>query len=319
MGFKRILLFIISAISVGLSAQFAPAAGQVGSDAIKADSSCFVAWATSGTVNLGLRDVSQPDSGFAAVGLVANALGPAMRNGVISLGDGGRITLYFESGIINGPGFDFAVFENAFNDSFLELAHVEISENGTDFFTLPSISLSQTETQTPSFGSTYATKIQNLAGKYRMPYGTPFDIESLDSIEPNLPSVFYYVRLVDVVGSIHPLLGSFDSRGNIINDPWPTPFISSGFDLDAIGVIHAFRNSRTQEVMSTAFRIFPQDNGLRIEHPNTLPYFQILDFSGKIWYTHMHPNQGPSIWLDSVPPGLYILQSAQGAERFYVP
>ncbi len=68
MGFKRILLFIISAISVGLSAQFAPAAGQVGSDAIKADSSCFVAWATSGTVNLGLRDVSQPDSGFAAVG-----------------------------------------------------------------------------------------------------------------------------------------------------------------------------------------------------------------------------------------------------------
>lgn len=319
MDFKRFLLFIISGISVGLHAQFAPAAGQVGSDAIKADSSCFVAWATSGTVNLGLRDASQPDSGFAAVGSVANALGPAMRNGVISLGDGGSITLYFESGIINGPGFDFAVFENAFNDSFLELAHVEISENGTDFFTLPSISLSQTETQTSSFGSTFATNIQNLAGKYRMPYGTPFDIESLDSLEPNLPSVFYYVRLVDVVGSINPLIGSFDSRGNIINDPWPTPFISSGFDLDAIGVIHAFRNSRTQQPLATAFRIFPQDNGMRIEHPNTLPYFQILDFSGKIWYTHTHPNQGSSLWINSLPLGLYILQSEQGAERFYVP
>lgn len=319
MGFKRILLFIISAISVGLHTQFAPAAGQVGSDAIKADSSCFVAWATSGTVNLGLRDITKPDSGYAAVGSVENALGPAMRNGVISLGDGGRITLYFESGIINGSGFDFAVFENAFNDSFLELAHVEISENGTDFFRFPSISLSQTLTQTPTFGSTFATNIQNLAGKYRMPYGTPFDIESLDSIEPNLPAVFYYVRLVDVVGSINPLLGSVDSRGNLINDPWPTPFISSGFDLDAIGVINAFRNSRTQQTQVTAFRIFPQDNGMRIEYPVNLPYFQILDFSGKIWFTHTHPQQGPALWLNSLPPGLYILHSEQGAQRFYVP
>lgn len=319
MAIKALLLTFLTVINVGLTAQFAPAAGQIGSDAIKADSSCFVAWATSGTVDLGLRDVSQPDSGFAAVGSVANVLGPAMRNGVISLGDGGRVTLYFESGIINGSGFDFAVFENAFNDSFLELAHVEISENGTDFYRLPSISLSQTKTQTPSFGSTYAIEIQNLAGKYRMPYGTPFDIASLDSIEPNLPAVFYYVRLIDVVGSLNPLLGSFDSRGNIINDPWPTPFISSGFDLDAIGVIHAFRNSQTQEPLATAFRIFPQDNGLRIEHPNALPYFQILDFSGKIWYTNTHPNQGSFVWIDSFPPGLYILQSEHGTERFYIP
>ena len=29
-----------------------------------------------------------------------------------------------------------------------------------------------------------------------------------------------------------------DSKENMINDPWPTPFASSGFDLDAVGVIN---------------------------------------------------------------------------------
>ena len=31
---------------------------------------------------------------------------------------------------------------------------------------------------------------------------------------------------------------SMDSIGNKINDPWPTPFDTGGFDLDAVGVIH---------------------------------------------------------------------------------
>ena len=32
---------------------------------------------------------------------------------------------------------------------------------------------------------------------------------------------------------------SCDFSGHQINDPWPTPFYSSGFDLDAVGVINA--------------------------------------------------------------------------------
>ena len=62
-----------------------------------------------------------------------SAVGKSKKNGVISLGDGGSVTLYFNPPIVNGPGFDFAVFENAFNDSFLELAHVEISENALEW------------------------------------------------------------------------------------------------------------------------------------------------------------------------------------------
>ena len=47
------------------------------------------------------------------------------------------------------------------------------------------------------------------------------------------------VRITDVVGSIDPALGTKDSLGNLINDPFPTPFASSGFDLNAVGVINA--------------------------------------------------------------------------------
>ena len=47
-----------------------------------------------------------------------------------------------------------------------------------------------------------------------------------------------YVKVTDVVGDIDPTYATHDSLGNIINDPWPTPFTSSGFDLDAVGVIN---------------------------------------------------------------------------------
>ena len=41
-----------------------------------------------------------------------------------------------------------------------------------------------------------------------------------------------------MVGSIAPQYARHDSRGHVINDPYPTNFASSGFDLDAVGVIH---------------------------------------------------------------------------------
>ncbi len=220
-----------------LTAQFAPAAGKTGSTAIHADSSCFVAWATSCNLQLGYKQINQPDSGFVTVGTDLSAVGPAKQNGVVSLGDGGCAILEFNQPILNGDGFDFAVFENAFYDSFLELAHVEVSNDKINWIRFPSVSLTQTNKQTESFGFTYPEKIHNLAGKYRMPFGTPFDLEDLiDS--PGYSSTFQYIRICDVVGSISSGLGTKDSKGNLINDPWPTLFPSSGFDLDAVGVIH---------------------------------------------------------------------------------
>jgi hypothetical protein len=186
-------------------------------------------------------NISNPGLGLATAGTAADALGIAQGNtsGVVSLGDGGQITLTFTGGIRNGPGADFAVFENGFSDSFLELAFVEVSSNGSDFFRFPAISLTQTSTQVGGFGSLDATNLYNLAGKYRAGFGTPFDLAELAGFSPLLDvGAVTHVRIVDVVGSINPLYASYDSLGNLVNDPWSTPFASSGFDLDAVGVLH---------------------------------------------------------------------------------
>jgi hypothetical protein len=60
------------------------------------------------------------------------------------------------------------------------------------------------------------------------------------------------------VGSLLPEIGSRDFAGNLINDPWPTPFPSSGFDLHAIGYIHfAIPESLNEKIGNDQVSIFP--------------------------------------------------------------
>jgi hypothetical protein len=60
---------------------------------------------------------------------------------VVSLGSGGRICLAFDDvAIVDGPGPDFIVFENAFviagtTDVFAELGEVSVSDDGTVYGT----------------------------------------------------------------------------------------------------------------------------------------------------------------------------------------
>ncbi|WP_413160630.1 hypothetical protein ACL6C3_19160 [Capilliphycus salinus ALCB114379] len=197
-------------------------------------------------------------------------LGPvtAAFDGIASLGEltaeqiaagvsPGQITLTFDKPIVNKAGADFAVFENGIGfaetgNLFAELAYVEVSSNGTDFLRFPSISLTQNPLE--PFGQLDATQVYNLAGKHvnngvvisdeefvQSSWGTPFDLDVLtDSLatfsgEIDLNNI-NYVRIVDIPGN-----GAFlDSQGNPIYDPWQTPIPGSGgFDLEAIGVIHA--------------------------------------------------------------------------------
>lgn len=313
-GFLSILL----GINCLSRAQFAPAAGMPGSTAIKADSSCFVAWGTSADVQIGLKQINLPDSGKANVGKEESVIGPALRNGVLSLGDGGSVIVYFSSGIRNGNGFDFAVFENAFNDSFLELAHVEISADGANFYRFPSISNSPNNQQTSSFGATYPQNIHNLAGKYRMPYGTPFDISELDSQGKKLPETFYYVKIIDVVGSIISGIGTEDSRGTMINDPWPTPFISSGFDLDAIGVINPGPMNRIDGLKREELYILNEGSQIRIKAKSVLPDFRIYDWLGRLYYAHRRNYTLSEVTLHNLAQGNYILKSENKTQIFCV-
>ena len=241
---RKILVIILMVVMpVALWAQFAPAQDQPGTTAMHADSSAFVAWATDCVAEPGPMNITNPSAGVAGAGYPAeNAIGvPDGTYGVTCLGDGGWATVTFASPICNQPGPDFAVFENGFKSGnywFLEIAFVEVSSDGENFFRFPAITAVQYETQIGGFGTMDPAYIHNFAGKYGAFYGTPFD---LDDVEDNAlldKNNITHVRVVDVIGNIDPEYCTYDSQGHPVNDPWSTPFASCGFDLDAVGVIH---------------------------------------------------------------------------------
>lgn len=165
-----------------------------------------------------------------------NALGPAQGDlfSIVSLGRGGSLTLTFDEPVFDGPGPDFAIFENAFSPFFLELAYVEVSSNGDDFIRFPN--RSSTPNPIGAFGRVDPNDVAGLAGKYPAGEGTPFDLASLRSLQSSEILNFHaihYIRIIDVPGD-----GSaFDSHGDPIYDPYPTQD-SAGFDLDAVAVLN---------------------------------------------------------------------------------
>ena len=163
------------------------------------------------------------------------ALGQAVGSSydIVCLGAGGSIVMTFDTAIYDGEGYDFAVFENSFNDTFLELAYVAVSSDGVNYFRFDNDS--QTTSSVSAFGAVDPTNIDGLAGKYKQGYGTPFDLADLyyDAELLNIDNI-QYVRIVDIIGD-----GTYlDSDGDVIYDPYPTSG-SAGFDLDAVGVINA--------------------------------------------------------------------------------
>ncbi|MBQ2511002.1 MAG: T9SS type A sorting domain-containing protein, partial [Bacteroidales bacterium] len=119
------------------------------------------------------------------------------------------------------------------------------SSDGQRFVRFPATSLTQTDSQVVSHVD--PTFINNLAGKYRVGYGTPFDLEELrDSTGINIDSIVY-VRIIDVVGSIDPQYATYDAYGHIVNDPYPTSdptgnWRSGGFDLTGVAVMYENTN-----------------------------------------------------------------------------
>jgi hypothetical protein len=238
-------------------AQFAPALGFPGNIAMYKDSAAFVAWATGIVLERGPMQIGVDSLGDAWVGNEEEGIGKAGSNGVVCLGDGGKATATFDTPISNGPGYDFAVFENSFDGQFLELAFVEVSSDGVHFVRFPCFSDSDTLPGTGSFGYTQPEKIHNLAGKYPVFYGTPFDLQELWGTPGLDIDRITHVRVVDVIGTMVSDWASKDVRGRKIADPWPTPFPSGGFDLDAIGVIHS-APALVQGTENLNWKVFPQ-------------------------------------------------------------
>ena len=189
---------------------------------------------------------------------------------VVVLGEGGKITLSFDRPIRDGDGYDFAIFENSLNDTFIELAFVEVSSDGVHFVRFPNFYLGSSPVGSDSDsggGVNDATLIYNLGSKYRIGFGNGYDLAELKqaheyilkhgaslSSAPDASCIFTeqycadflenyayldlqsvkYVRLIDIVGD-----GSTkDSSGTVIYDAYPTHG-TSGFDLSGIGAINA--------------------------------------------------------------------------------
>ena len=225
--FFALIIFIFT-VGTAFAGPYAPAASVAGSTAIYMDDASFVSWATGWENYVIGADVIE---GWQTP---EKALGKAVGTSydIVCLGRAGEITLTFDSAIKNGTGYDFAVFENSFSDTFLELGYVEVSSDGTNFFRFDNDSL--TADPVTAFGNVDPTNITGLASKYRQGYGTPFDLAELAGTTGLDINNIGYVKIVDIVGD-----GTYsDTSGDLIYDPYPTGG-SAGFDLDAIGVMNA--------------------------------------------------------------------------------
>ncbi len=304
-----LLLFPVSFTGFG---QFSPPAGQPGSAAIHRDSSILIAWAATCTVIRGYINISDTfftynGSNKASYGNPQNGAGQA-NDWVVSLGDGGEAILTFSPPVVDGTGYDFAVFENAFSSGFLELAFVEASSDGQRFVRFPSNSLSETSVQVGTFDTIDTKKIHNLAGKYQAMFGTPFDLQDLsDSAGIDINHITH-IRIIDVVGSVQPPYASIDASGNIINDPWPTPFDTGGFDLDAIGVLHNASQGTDNKDKVIHTQIFPnpvKEKVTFISNTATSCLVMITDINGCLVYQGKWIGQ-TTLDISSFPSGIYL-------------
>ncbi len=187
-------------------------------------------------------DISDPGGDKAGYGSESDAIGFS-DGSVVSLGDGGYITMSFGEGkvIDNGPGPDFGVYENGYFQNwppghagyFFELAFVEVSSDGVHFARFPAKTTNAVSVT--GFDMVYPLDYSGFAGRSLAAVSTNYDLDDLigfpmvDNGTVDLEFI-EYVRIVDVIGN-----GStYDKEGNPVYDPYPTAFNSGGFDFDAV-------------------------------------------------------------------------------------
>lgn len=211
---------------------YGPPASADGSDAIPVSDDSIGSWAVE------FVEFEQGEGVARQYQHPSNTLGLPSRttSDVTVFGAGGSGVLRFCPVISNRDGADFAVFENGVNDTFLELAFVEVSSDGVHFIRFPNAYLGL-EPVGPYAGHD-AELISGLAGRFKFGFGTRFDLRVFDGHSDVLEGKvdlgsIEFIRLVDIIGD-----GSTrDSFLNPIFDPYPTRG-TAGFDLAGVGVLN---------------------------------------------------------------------------------
>lgn len=304
----RKLILILFSLNSTAGGPFSPPASVSGSTAISKDSEKIISWSTGGYIeSSGYMNIERKDLGFASMGDISNTFGKS-DGSTWSLGDSGVVVLTFDNYISDNDGYDLAVFENSFSETFLELAFVEVSSDGVNFFRFPTTSLTDTLKNIGGFGSLDATNLNNLAGKYSAGYGTPFDLADIPDTAFLNKQAIQFVKIIDVIGT-NSNYGSLDSKGNKIIDPFPTPFTSGGFDLDAVAILG--NSARINEAILASLSPYPNPTSsilnFKFEGVKTL-----FDISGQqILTTSMS-----FIDFSTLPNGTYFVSSK--SERFKI-
>lgn len=308
-------LLVCLCISFKVNAQFAPQAPLPGNDAIPYDDNRIQEWANSCHLQRGWKNIADKSLGQTTSGDSSSAIGGYDAT-LVSLGDSGVATLSFEYAVRNGPGPDFAVFENGFADplnptmAYLELAFVEVSTDGQHFVRFPSVDNRQDTVQIDNFTYSDASLVNNLAGKYIAGYGTPFDLEELkDSAGIDVNNI-NFVRIVDVVGSINPAYASHDSEGKIINDAYPTEYPTGGFDLNGVAALNSNQPTGLSDLRLSDFHFFPNpvNDYLHFLTEKGESYqYSLYDINGKTVMNGTIRNKD-NLNLSKLTAGLYIME-----------
>ena len=113
--------------------------------------------------------------------------------------------------------------------------------------------------------------------------------------------------VVGVVGSIDPLYASYDVNNHPINDPWPTPFSSGGFDIDASGVLHQNPLSISEYKEELVFPNPISVSGtLHIKSKHTVASIKLFDNLGK---SYVFKNSSSLNLAElNLSTGVYVLQ-----------
>lgn len=309
---KFFILQCLMMASIASWGQFAPQAGLIGSTAIHKDSSIIQSWGQLCSITRGWLDVADTTLGKASFGDSSKALGIADGD-IVSLGDGGSASYFFNEAIQDHVGYDFAIFENGFinpsdsNLAYLELAQVSISSDGIHYATFKSICNLDSNTQIAGFGDyTDCRAIHNLAGKYAGNYGTPFDLAELIN-EPFIDiASIRYIKITDAIGTLNSLVACRDSNNHPINDPYPTPFPSCGFDLDALALLKPpAPTSITNQTFKT-IRLFPVPFGDQlIIEAKDIKSVRIRNMFGQTLFLQ---TQAEKINTSAWPGGIYFIE-----------
>lgn len=220
----------------------------------------------------------------------SDSVPPTEPRDVCSIGLGGSIVLGFRSAVVvDGPGADFTIFENAFRYAgrvYAEPARVEVSRDGETWIAFPfdTLTLVGCAGITPTTG--YNAFDPTVSG------GDAFDLASIgvDTIR--------WIRITDVTSIL------LDN----VRHPFYDPTLS-GFDLDVVVGIHTIPSAFSQALVEIA-------NSLQVRADVvSVSSLSVFNVRGELLHQGQIPAGVVNLDLSTFPRGALIITLVSPLQR----